>query len=728
MGEEPYELVTLTGFEAADAFDLDAERHYATLMCLTKSGKHGGTGTVREAYTTAFEHMALKVMALPDKLLFSEGEYRQELSMRFAAFREEYETLLKLRVLRAFPTVFGFGMLDGATAIVMEWVEGISLADLKGRISSAEAARLARALYLRLEQVEGMLAAFVHRDIAPTNIIVRTDAKPLEGQLETGDFDLCLVDLGSTTVAREAGTSFTTRVGAIRGATPSYAAPELLSLDSAPELRNSRKVDVYAIASVMWELLTGKPPYAEASLNHLILAKRQGAPDVPSGLDADAAKLARILARGMDPDQQTRPTAHDMRVWLDDSIAGKPGFWDGVDIAGPRITRRGLFVGVGIAAAVAGIAFMRPRLTASKAEEAPLSEGADIGSKDEAEIEENLLGLDSHAPRISLDAYKGALLPCLSDEGDWGYITTNAKWAIPPQYQEVNYFSGGLAAVRDAGTGLFGFIDTMGNMAIEPRFQDVLPFGQVSLAAAQDQSGLWGFIDRSGAWAIEPAYAAAGEFTEMAPVQDPKSGLWGYIGESGAWTIKPSFGATDPKLPAAGAFRSGLAPVRMPGGDWAYVRGDGSFVENQVFSQAGEFSEGYARVVMKDEDEPGYFIDTMFDMYGSYEYSDVGRVSQGMFAARYTNGTWGFGSVSGWRITIAPAYSGVGRFIQGVALAQDYLTRRWGYIDMLGTWVVRPVMSGVPESLIAGGGLTFSGCFSSSFVEIGYNLINMTCH
>lgn len=706
MGEEPYELVMLAGFEAADVFDLDARRHYATLMCLLKNGKHGGTGTVREAYTTAFDHVALKVMATPDKQLFNEEEYRQELSLRLAAFREEYETLLKLRVMRSFPTVHGFGMLDGVPAIVMEWVEGISLAELKGKLSAAEAARLARAMYLCLEQVEGQLDAFVHRDIAPSNIIVRTDGKSLSEQLETGVFDLCLVDLGSTTVSREVGASFTTRVGAIRGATPSYAAPELLSLDSTSELRNSRKVDVYATASVMWELLVGKLPYDEANLGLLIRAKRQGTPDVPTGLDADAAKLARILAKGLDPDQKTRPTAHDMRAWLDDLIVGMPGFWDGSDNEGPMITRRGLFAGVGLAAAVAGIAFIKPRLTASKAEEVPRSEGTDTYSDGEAEIGENLLGLESDAPTVVLDTYKGPLLPCLSDNGGWGYITTDAHWAISPEYQEVNYFSGGLAAVKHAGTGLFGFIDTMGTMAIEPRFQDVLPFGQVSLAAAQDQSGLWGFIDRSGSWAIKPAFSAAGEFTEMAPVQDPESGLWGFVNQSGAWAIKPSFGASDPKLPAAGAFRNGLAPVCMEDSAWAYIRGDGSFVENQEFSQADEFSEGYARVVMEHQGLSGYFVDTMFDMYGSYDYADVGRVSQGMFAARHVNGTWGFGSVSGWRITIAPAYSGVGRFIQGVALAQNNLTRRWGYIDMLGTWVVKPVMTGVHEALIAGGGLT----------------------
>ena len=361
LGDQPYELVKLCGFEPADALDLDAERHYATLMCPVEGGRHGGTGTVQEAYTTSFDHVAIKTMTAPNRLFFREDEYGHELGLRLAAFREEYETLKKLRIMRAFPTVYGYGMLGDAPAIVMEWIEGASLAELKGCLSAGEVARLARASYLLLEQVASQVAVFAHRDLAPGNIIVRTTLRSLEEQLESGVFDLCLVDLGSTTVAREVGKSFTTRVGALRGATPGYAAPEMLSLETAADVRNNPKVDTYALASVMWELLTGELPYGENSVDGLIRDKREGAPDVPPELEGDAAKLARILAKGMDPNQETRPTSHDMLLWLDGYLAGKLGFWDGET---KRLsTRSNLLIGAGIAVAAAGIAIILARVS-----------------------------------------------------------------------------------------------------------------------------------------------------------------------------------------------------------------------------------------------------------------------------------------------------------------------------------------------------------------------------
>ena len=696
MGEEPCELVTLAGFEAADAYDLDAERHYGVLMCPAQGGKFGGTGSLREAYTTGFEHVALKVMTLPSRLMFREDEYERELGLRRAAFREEYETLLKLRVMRAFPTVYGYGELDGAPAIVMEWIEGTSLKELKGSLATEGVSTFARATYLLLEQVENQLAAFVHRDLAPGNIIVRTSNRTLGEQLEIGCIDLCLVDLGSSTVTHDVGASFTTRVGAIRGATPGYAAPELLSLEADPSVRNNPKVDVYAVASVMWELLTGEVPYAETSPDLLFRAKRETAPDVPEGFDADATKLARILARGMEPDQPSRPTAHDMRVYLDDLIAGKPGFWDSKDASKSLMTRRNLLICAGIAAAAAGIAIILPRI----------SNIAGKGEQSLDEVENKPIGLEYYAPTVSLETYKGPLLPCLCESGTWGYCTTDAEWAIQADYDGVSYFSAGLAVVKHKLSKLYGFIDTLGNEVIEPQFLDVRPFGRNSLAPALSENGSWGYIDRFGNWAIEPAYADAGEFTEIAPVQDPDSGLWGFIDESGEWLVNSVSGTAGAHYASAGAYRNGLAPVRMSNNMWMYVRADGSVVDNQVFSHADEFFEGYARVVTEHSNGPSYFVDAMFGKYGSNDYIEVGRVSQGMFAVRHNNGGWGFGEVSSWRVTIKPVYFKVGRFVQGLALACDLSSRRWGYIDMFGNWVVEPIMSSVTTRLTSGGSYT----------------------
>ena len=696
LGDEQLELVMLSAFESSDAYDLEADRRFATLMCPAEGGWHGGTGTVREAYTTAFEHVALKTMAIPNALLFREDEYEHELSMRIAAFREEYETLLKLRVMRAFPTVYGYGMLEDAPAIVMEWIEGTSLAELNGKLSTEEVTKLARAVFLLLEQVENQVTVFVHRDLAPSNIIVRTKNRPLEEQLESGNFDLCLVDLGSTTVAREVGKSFTTRMGALRGATPAYAAPEMLSLESDVELRNSSKVDAYAVSSVMWELLTGAQPYGENSVDGLLRAKREAAPDSETlDLDEDATRLARILAKGMDPNQETRPASQDMRIWLDDLLAGKPGFWDGSQPQ-PLILRRRMLIGAGIAAAAGGIALVVSHFMGPVQQEPEVTEPEDLPS-----------GLSPDAPMANLDDYRGALLPCVSTEGTWGFVTTATEWAVHPIYRSVGYFSGGYAIVQSAESGLFGFIDSKGNMPIDLRFKAAQPFGQASLAAVQDaDTGLWGYIDRTGTWSLDPVFANAGEFTEMAPVQDAATGLWGYINRSGVWMIMPAYASEYEGIPGAGAVRNGLAPVCLSDGSMSYIRYDGSIIDNVSFTEAGEFFEGYARVSKEGMKVDSYLVDSSFGAIGSSDYVDVGRVSQGMFAARHMRGAWGFGEVSSWRITVLPVFRGVGRFVQGAALACDFETRHWGYVDMNGNWIVRPIMADVLPGLIAGGGFS----------------------
>jgi len=72
-----------------------------------------------------------------------------------------------------------------------------------------------------------------------------------------------LVDFGSTVLPARAS-SLTVRYGAPQGATPDYAAPEMLTADVArvADMRKSPAVDVYAAASVVYLLLCGRPPQA----------------------------------------------------------------------------------------------------------------------------------------------------------------------------------------------------------------------------------------------------------------------------------------------------------------------------------------------------------------------------------------------------------------------------------------------------------------------------------
>ena len=217
-------------------------------------------------------------------------------------------------------------------AIVMEWVEGETLARLRprlavddaGRLSPLVAARLGRDLFDLLCRMSLVGEGFVHRDISPANIMVRTARLPLDQQLAEGTFDLCLIDFGSSLALEPAsavaGTggkeSFTERYSTLRRATVAYAPPEMLTDDIADlrVLRMSPAIDVYAAASTVYELVAGVAPYEVApttsgtsgsckktrDIASPYRLKMDTRPDYPTGAHAPGCDLTQLLRREPD--------------------------------------------------------------------------------------------------------------------------------------------------------------------------------------------------------------------------------------------------------------------------------------------------------------------------------------------------------------------------------------------------------------------------------------------
>ncbi len=165
---------------------------------------------------------------------------------------------------------------------------------------------------------------FVHRDISPANIMVRTARLPLDRQLAEGTFDLCLIDFGSSLALEPAsavaGTggkaSFTERYATLRRATVAYAPPEMLT-DDIPDLRALRMspaIDVYAAASTVYELIAGAAPYEAAPSTSGTSGSRKKTrdiaspyrlkmdtlPDYPIGAHAPGCDLTQLLRREPD--------------------------------------------------------------------------------------------------------------------------------------------------------------------------------------------------------------------------------------------------------------------------------------------------------------------------------------------------------------------------------------------------------------------------------------------
>lgn len=196
--------------------------------------------------------------------------------------------------------VYDLGTVDERLYLVMELIDGYSLATEVAAFRRLDPRRVAD---LGAQAARGLAAAhaqgIVHRDIKPANLLLARD-----GTLKIGDF-------GIARFVDDTSAGGVTSTGLLIG-TGSYMAPErALGRSSGPA------ADMYAFGCVLYELLTGQPPFCADTLaamlyQHVETAPsdvRQHRPDLPTGL---AALVHRLLAK----DPEDRPTAQQVADWL----------------------------------------------------------------------------------------------------------------------------------------------------------------------------------------------------------------------------------------------------------------------------------------------------------------------------------------------------------------------------------------------------------------------------
>jgi eukaryotic-like serine/threonine-protein kinase len=203
---------------------------------------HGGMATVYLARDEELDRpVAIKVLA--------------EHLAGDAAFRDRFLREARLAARLSHPnvvSVYDAGESeDGRPFIVMEYVPGMTLAEV-GRLAPDEAVGLV------VQACHGLAhaheAGLVHRDVKPQNLLLRDD-----GVLKVADFG----------IARAAETTALTQIGTVLG-TAAYLSPEqALGEEVTPA------TDVYALGAVLYELLTGRPPYAFDSLADLAAKQRE---------------------------------------------------------------------------------------------------------------------------------------------------------------------------------------------------------------------------------------------------------------------------------------------------------------------------------------------------------------------------------------------------------------------------------------------------------------------
>lgn len=244
----------------------------------------GGMGEVYRAYDTTKD----RTVAL--KLLRAEMATDPGFQERF---RRESRIAARLKEPHVIP-VHDFGEIDGVLYIDMRLVEGANLKDVLRSDGPLEPKRAASII----AQVAAALDAahadgLVHRDIKPENVL-----------LSAGDFAY-LADFG---IAHAQGNASMTITGSVLGSAD-YIAPERFSAGIAgPE------ADVYSLTCVLYECLTGRPPFETADLAQLMSAHVLSPPPRPSIMRRGIGRaFDAVIARGLAKQPESRfPSAGEL--------------------------------------------------------------------------------------------------------------------------------------------------------------------------------------------------------------------------------------------------------------------------------------------------------------------------------------------------------------------------------------------------------------------------------
>ncbi|MFC9355159.1 protein kinase [Rhodococcus sp. NPDC057014] len=237
----------------------------------------GGMGQVYRAYDTEKNRtVALKV--LPEHAA-GHRDYQER-------FRREAHAAAGLREPHIVP-IHDYGEIDGRLFLDMRLIEGTDLKTLLARHGPMPAAMAVTVV----DQVAAALdaahaAGLIHRDVKPSNILVAARSF------------VYLIDFG---IARAAGDVGLTSTGSTIG-TLAYMAPERFTTGAT-----DARADVYALACVLYECLTGVQPYPGESLEQQIAAHLTVPPPQPSRTrDMVSAGFDQVIARGMAKDPTAR--------------------------------------------------------------------------------------------------------------------------------------------------------------------------------------------------------------------------------------------------------------------------------------------------------------------------------------------------------------------------------------------------------------------------------------
>lgn len=727
------ELIVLDTFEPAVAFDPakrdESRRRFSMFLVHADAGK-GGTGVVQRATNTAGEIFAIKRLHVSDTT-----DERIAAGMRAVLF-EEYRNQLTVSHLKGFPRVYGYGTSNGEPLIVMEWVEGSTLKHITpqlphedGGVRGDAVAAIGVAVLSILNNVRHLDTGVAHRDISPRNIMVATSERSLQDQLATLDFDIRLIDFGSSTALNPIDPTFTVRADVWRGGTPEYAPPEMLTHDIAgiETRRLSPTVDIYALSSVLYELYCGHTPFNLQALGTAspYRVKTETAFEVPQARTAADEALISIIVAGLAVDQERRPSVEQMldllRRWqsseLGDWPTPEPVWGSGAMDAQTTYIGPGTSVDEPVPATFDtaqpvmfpldddAAALVDPFVAASDtaAEGAPL----DNGHQDRAPYLPVPVVLEAPRAAYGADAAvsTAASMPPAADTA--APVAQNAIFggaAAGPSVSSVSagfssaasaaptagaatkaaasvsrrafLAAGGLALTALAGGGAFLLTHSSNSGSDTAVAADTKSENNSSKSKKDSDSDSSDDTSPSSTISMEMRYAAQSD------------GKWGLIDDTGAWKVKPTY--SDMRLYGAGL----AAALDSATGMWGYIDQDGNWAIEPQFSDTRPFND-YGAVAQDAQTSFWGVLNRQGKWIVDAKYYAMGDMVLGNFVPYRSSNeedSWGYIYIkTGKRNDVPPTFRGLGGWDSANGLGpatQDGTT--WGYINGYGQWKIEP--------------------------------------
>ena len=247
-------------------------RRFATLhVDAATPARRTASGDVLRAVNATGEPVALKTLKEPAHLPGRPAGEAEDASRKAReAFRGEYEALVRLPAIKCFPAPYGFGLVDGEPAILMEWAEGTVLQELpafgfapgtRDGFKPCDVAVIGIGLFRLLQAMDELGEGIGLCELSPAEIVICTERAGIDEQMLARSLDLRFTGAGATGPASAA-----------------------------------RPACVQAACSILLEMLTGQaPPASDAR--------------PPAATRSEYVALKAILERSLAADQDKQPDA-----------------------------------------------------------------------------------------------------------------------------------------------------------------------------------------------------------------------------------------------------------------------------------------------------------------------------------------------------------------------------------------------------------------------------------